>query len=106
MDIYKKLQDCIGFHWDRHNIQKNWEKHKVSPSESEQAFFNKPLIVVKDVQHSQKEERFYVLGKTDQTRILFIAFTIRERLIRVISSRDMNKKERKIYEKREKEKNS
>ena len=63
------------------------------------------MIVVKDVPHSQKEERFYVLGKTDQTRRLFIAFTIREKLIRVISSRDMNKKERKVYENREKGEN-
>jgi hypothetical protein len=106
MDTYKKLQECTGFQWDKHNIQKNWEKHKVSPAESEQAFFNKPLIVAKDVNHSQEEERFYALGKTDQGRRLFIAFTVRRMFIRVISSRDMNKKERRIYEKRKKEKNS
>jgi len=106
MDIYKKLRECTGFQWDKHNIQKNWERHKVSPTESEQAFFNKPLIVVKDVKHSQEEERFYALGKTDQDRRLFVAFTIGEKLVRVISSRDMNKKERRVYEKREKEKNS
>ena len=106
MDIYKKLKECTGFQWDKHNIQKNWEKHKVSPTESEQAFFNRPLIVAKDVNHSEEEERFYALGKTDQNRKLFIAFTIRVGLVRVISSRDMNRKERKIYEKREKEKNS
>ena len=106
MDIYKKLQECTGFQWDEHNIQKNWEKHKVSPAESEQAFFNRPLTVAKDVDHSEEEERFYALGKTDQDRRLFIVFTIRRKLIRVISSRDMNKKERGIYEKREKEENS
>ena len=100
------LKECTGFQWDKHNIQKNWEKHKVSPSESEQAFFNTPLIVAKDVKHSQIEERYYALGKTNLDRRLFLAFTIRKKLIRVISSRDMTKKERKIYEKREKEKNS
>ncbi|UCF85255.1 MAG: BrnT family toxin [Desulfobacteraceae bacterium] len=99
MDVYKKFQECTRFQWDRHNIQKNWEKHKVSPTESEQVFFNKPLIIVNDIQHSQEEDRFYALGKTDQDRRLFIAFTKRKNLIRVISSRDMNKKERKIYEK-------
>jgi len=99
MDIFKKVQECSGFQWDRYNIQKNWEKHEVSPLESEQAFFNRPFIIVKDVHHSQKEERFYALGKTDQDRRLFIAFTIRKKLIRVISSRDMSKKERKVYEK-------
>ncbi len=99
MDIYKKVQECTGFQWDRHNVQKNWEKHNVSPVESEQAFFNRPLIIVKDIQHSQEEDRYYALGKTDQDRRLFIAFTIRKKLFRVIFSRDMNKKERKIYEK-------
>jgi hypothetical protein len=99
MDIYKKVQECIGFQWDRHNVQKNLEKHNVSPVESEQTFFNRPLIIVKDIQHSQEEDRYYALGKTDQDRRLFIAFTIRKKLIRVISLKDMNKKERKIYEK-------
>ena len=106
MGIYKKLHECTGFQWDKYNIQKNWEKHKVSPAESEQAFFNRFLIAANDVNHSEEEERFYALGKTDQNRKLFIAFTIRRKLIRVISSRDMNRKERKTYEKREKEKNS
>ena len=106
MDIYEKLQGCTGFQWNEHNIEKNWEKHKVSPVESEQVFFNQPLIVAEDLQHSQEEERFYVLGRTDRDRRLFITFTIRKKQIRVISSRDMNKKERKIYEKRKKEKNS
>ena len=98
MDIFKTVQECMGFQWDKHNIQKNWEKHKVTPVESEQAFFNRPLKIVKDIHHSQKEERFYALGKTDQDRRFFIAFTLRQKLIRVISSRDMNKKERRIYE--------
>jgi len=105
MDIYKKVQECTGFQWDRYNIQKNLEKHNVSSIESEQAFFNRPLIVVQDVQHSQDEERFYALGKTDQGRRLFVAFTIRKKPIRVISSRDMNKKEGKIYERGKNEKN-
>ena len=106
MRILEKLQECTGFNWDKYNIQKNWEKHKVSPVESEQVFFNQPLIVVKDIKHSQKEERFYVLGRTDKDRRLFIAFTIRKKQIRIISSRDMNKKEREIYEKYKKEKSS
>ena len=99
MDIYKIVQECTGFQWDRYNIQKSLKKHNVSPIECEQAFFNRPLIVVEDVLHSQDEERFYALGKTDQGRKLFVAFTIGKKLIRVISSRDMHKKEGKIYEK-------
>ena len=106
MGILKKLQECTGFNWDKYNIQKTWEKHKVSPVESEQVFFNQPLIVAEDIKHSQNEERFYVLGRTDKNRRLFIAFTIRKKQIRIISSRDMNKKEREIYEKYKEEKNS
>ena len=105
MGIINKIQECTEFQWDEYNIQKNLEKHNVSPVESEQAFFNRPLIVVHDVQHSQDEERFYALGKTDQGRRLFLAFTIRKKLIRVIFSRDMNKKERRIYERGKNEKN-
>ena len=100
MDIYKIIQDCIGFEWDQYNnIEKNWDKHKVTPFESEQVFFNKPLIIADDPKHSQDEKRFYALGKTDQERKLFIVFTIRRKKIRIISSRDMNKKERIFYEK-------
>ena len=106
MDILKKLRECTGFQWDKHTIQKNWEKHKVSPVESEQVFFNQPLFVAEDITHSRKEERFYVLGRTDKDRGLFTAFTIREKNIRIISSRYMNKKEREIYEKNKKEKDS
>ena len=97
--IYKMIQDSIGFEWDEHNIKKNWMKHNVYPVESEQIFFNKPLLIAADIKHSTDENRFYVLGKTDRNRKLFIAFTIRDKKIRVISSRDMSKIERDEYEK-------
>ena len=102
MNSYKILQECIGFEWDQYNSKKNWEKHKVTPSECEQIFFNQPLIVTDDIKHSQVEQRFYVLGKTDLHRRLFIVFTIRNNMIRVISARNMNKKEKGGYEKHEK----
>lgn len=98
-DIYGILRECIGFEWDEYNIKKNWEKHNVSPLESEQIFFNKPLILAADIKHAKSETRYYALGKTDRDRKLFIAFTIRKLKIRVISSRDMSRKEREDYEK-------
>ena len=101
-DTYKILQECIGFEWNQHNAKKNWEKHKVTPAECEQIFFNKPLIIADDVKHSQSERRFYALGKTDLHRSLFIVFTVRRNLIRVISARDMSKKEKRSYEEYEK----
>ena len=88
---------CNGFEWDEGNSLKNQVKHKVSKVECEQVFFNEPLIVHDDLKHSQNEKRWFLLGNTDLQRLLFIVFTIRNNLIRVISARDMNKKERKIY---------
>ncbi len=97
MDALEKLLNCSGFDWDRNNIEKIWAKHNVSPFECEQVFFNKPLVAQDDIKHSQKEVRYYVLGQTDKKRLLFVVFTIRNKLIRVISARDMSKKERKAY---------
>ncbi|QTA80638.1 Toxin-antitoxin system, toxin component, BrnT-like [Desulfonema limicola] len=96
--IYKKiLSQCEGFEWDDGNINKNWLKHKVSHAECEQIFFNKPLVIQDDRKHSEAEKRFYALGRTDSRRTLFIAFTVRNKRIRVISARDMSQKERKAY---------
>ena len=93
-----QLADCVGFDWDEGNLLKNWEKHGVSAFECEQVFFNRPLVAAPDELHSSTEARFYALGQTDASRLLFIAFTIRGRLIRVISARDMNRRERKVFE--------
>ncbi len=93
----KRLHQCIGFEWDIGNIDKNWVKHKVSSSECEQIFFNQPLLIQDDKLHSTTEEQYYALGKTNIKRFLFIVFTLRNNLIRIISARDMNRKERKVY---------
>jgi uncharacterized DUF497 family protein len=88
-----------GFQWDDGNARKN-EKHGVSTAESEQVFFNAPLLMLEDAKHSVSEPRFHALGKTDDGRLLHITFTLREtgEKIRVISARDMHRKEREIYE--------
>ena len=93
------LSKLDGFEWDEGNRTKNWIKHQVSTSECEEVFFNLPLLLANNVKHSQKEKRFYVLGQTNAERRLFISFTIRSKKIRVISARDMSRKERKIYAK-------
>ncbi len=88
--------DCIGFDWDEGNSDKNWILHQVSKNECEQVFFNAPIIVGDDKFHSQSELRWFLLGKTDNKRQLFIVFSIRDKLIRVISARNMSKKASKI----------
>jgi uncharacterized DUF497 family protein len=102
MDIDKNLSKCIGFNWDEGNLLKNWEKHRVSVSECEQVFFNRPLVSRPDAEHSSDESRLYVLGQSDSGRHLFIVFTVRNNLIRIISARDMNRKERSAYKYHEK----
>ncbi len=93
------LANLIGFDWDDGNDRKN-DKHGVSMAEAEQLFFNDPLLLLEDTKHSQKESRIHALGKTNEGRLLHITFTLRKKntLIRVISARDMHKKERANYE--------
>lgn len=86
-----------GFDRDEGNIDKNWAKHRVSNSECEEVFFNIPLLIADNQKHSQEESRFYALGQTNADRFLFIAFNIRENKIRIISARDMSRKEKKTY---------
>lgn len=93
------LDKITGFEWDDGNARKN-EKHGVSIAESEQVFFNAPLLLLVDGKHSGSELRFHALCKTDEGRLLHITFTLRKvgESIRVISARDMHRKEREIYE--------
>ena len=92
------MEDCTGFQWDSGNSEKNWKRHKVSQSECEQVFFNLPLVVSLDWEHSGEEVRFYALGLTDAARPLFVVYTLRGELIRVISARDMTQRERKQFQ--------
>ena len=87
----------VGFDWDEANAQKNWERHRVTPEEAEEVFFNEPLVVRSDIRHSQREKRYYALRQTSLDRYLFIAFTIRGKLIRVVSVREMNRREQEFY---------
>lgn len=91
------LAKIKGFQWDQSNVKKNWDKHSVLFTECEEVFFNEPLIIAPHYASSQGEPRFVVLGRTDLGRHLFIAFTIRDEQIRVISARDMSRKERRHY---------
>lgn len=89
-----------GFDWDEGNARKSVDKHGVGQAEAEQVFFNDPLLVVADTDHSAQETRLHALGRTDADRLLHVTFTLRGggRLIRVISARTMHRKERSRYE--------
>jgi uncharacterized DUF497 family protein len=99
MSVENLLKNCEEFEWDKGNELKNWEAHSVKRTEAEQVLFNQPLLVF-DTYSQNDEQRFLALGVTSSGRFLTIVFTIRkEKFIRVISARDMSRKERKAYEK-------
>lgn len=95
------LEKCTGFDWDEANAHKNWERHQVTPEEAEDVFFHQPFVVRSDVRHTKAEKRYYALGQTGAGRRLFVVFTTRRKLIRVISIRDMNRNEKESYERYE-----
>ena len=102
MAVRDPLGECIGFDWDETNSAKNWERHRVTPEEAEDVFFQEPLVMQSDAKHSSREKRYRALGRTSRGRPLFIAFTVRRKLIRVISARDMNRRELEAYRRHEK----
>ncbi len=97
-DTVQLLRSLVGFEWDAGNRTKNWLKHQVSQEEAEQVFFNPPLAISKDEEHSQDEDRYAAYGITNAQRPLFVVFTIRNHRLRVISARDQDKQERRAYE--------
>ena len=92
----------LGFQWDRGNSNKNLVKHNVQNWECEQVFFNTPLLILEDLEHSIAEKRWAGFGKTDSGRLLVVILTKRGNLVRIVSARDMNNKERNFYEENEK----
>ncbi|MBA3724710.1 MAG: BrnT family toxin [Candidatus Levybacteria bacterium] len=93
----KTSKSIFEFEWDKGNIEKN-KKHKVEDREAEEVLFDEGKVVLKDRIHSGVEERFILLGLTKKKRLLYIAFTKRNKKIRIISARDINKKEKHLYE--------
>ena len=97
------LESCIGFDWDGWNTSKNWDKHRVTPEEAESVFFHDPLLLRSDTGHSIREKRYLAMGETPAIRGLLVVFTVRGKLIRVISARDMSRRETEAYTRYEKE---
>ena len=97
------LTKLNGFEWDAGNRDKNWDLHRVSWFETEEVFFNQPLLLYPDPAHSETEDPSYALGRTGTDRRLFVVFTVRKTKIRIISAQDMAKKEQRTYDEASKE---
>ncbi len=93
------LPDPLEFEWDKGNIDKNLKKHKIVNQEAEQVFINEPKFILEDALHSKIEKRYMIWGITNKKKRLSVFFTIRKNRVRVISARDMHRKERRRYEK-------
>lgn len=93
------LKEPLEFQWDKGNINKN-KKHNIDDKEAEEPFFDKRKIIYKDRFHSEKEERFILVGKTRKEKLLYLVFTKRGEKIRLISARNINRKEVYLYEKK------
>ena len=91
------LNQISGFEWDEGNKEKNWKSHQVMSQECEEVFADPNYYYYEDHKHSLSESRFGISGKTFTGRLLRMVFTIRNNKIRIITARDMNKKERSHY---------
>ena len=92
----KLFFNVTTFEWDQWNTDKIRVTHHVEPFECEEVFFNE-VLYLRDEAHSKHEQRYRALGITNAGRLLFVVFTVRSEKLRVISARDMHRKERSIY---------
>src|SRR5258708_3090856 len=89
------LPKVIVFEWDQGNLE-HIKKHNVTFNECEDIFYNDPVFF-KDQKHSEAEERFLAYGMTNEQRLLTVVFTVRNERLRIVSTRNQNKKEKVIY---------
>lgn len=88
----------VSFEWNPGNNIKNYTKHGISCEEAESVFQDEKRLDFPDPLHSHSEDRFITLGKSNRPRILFVAWTLRRKSVRIISARPASRKERKVYE--------
>lgn len=87
------------FEWDQNKAKKNRKIHGVSFDEASTAFKDTLSLTIYDPLHSEKEDRFILIGNSIKNRLLVVIHTERGDNIRIISARIANKNERKYYEK-------
>jgi uncharacterized DUF497 family protein len=76
-----------------------WDRGNSGKTEEEELFFDIKKRIVHPILHSRSEKRYIVLGKTKKKKLLYVVFTQRSKKIRIISARNINKKEVHLYEK-------
>lgn len=88
----------MRFEWDPDKAKANLKNHRVSFDEA-QTVFNDPLFIIfADPDHSIEENRFIVIGESEEGRLLVVSYTERPPATRLISARKATRSERKNYE--------
>ena len=75
------------FEWDEGKAASNLRKHRVGFDEAQTAFLDELSVTKPDVRHSEREERFRIVGMSNKGRLIVISFTERGETIRLISAR-------------------
>lgn len=89
----------LRFEWDEAKDRDNQKKHGVSFAEAQSVFFDDEAREFPDPDHSAQEDRFIMLGRSFQLRVLVVCHCLRESasVIRIVSARKANAKERRSY---------
>jgi hypothetical protein len=87
----------MKFDWDPDKARGNVAKHQVSFQEAATVFDAPLSITFLDPQHSIGEERLVIIGQSKNGRLLFVAHTDQDNLMRMISAREVTRREQRIY---------
>ena len=89
---------ALEFEWDPQKAAANLAKHKVSFEEAATVFGDPLGRIVADPRHSSDEERFVLLGLSNEQRLLAVMYVDRDKAIRIVSARRVTGRERRNYE--------
>ena len=88
----------MNFVWDASKATNNWQDHRVSFQEAVTVFGDPLSLTAPDPDHSLMENRYIIVGRSQNGRLLMVAHTERTDAIRIISARELTRGERRQYE--------
>ncbi|MEA3349065.1 MAG: BrnT family toxin [Chloroflexota bacterium] len=88
----------MEFEWDPLKAASNLRKHGILFTEAATVFSDPLSMTVYDLDHSRDEDRYIIVGMSDGSRLLIVAFAERGDHIRIINARQLTRTERKAYE--------
>lgn len=88
----------MQFEWDEAKAERNFRIHGISFEEAKTVFSDPLFVIFNDLDHSQLEQRYIIMGESYVGRLLVVSYTERETVTRIISAREATRKERQSYE--------